>query len=111
MRLAAQRHVGFFGAIVAFFGVALFARRYQVHPGIATSAGAGCYVVYGKLLLGATILALIVIALEYILPGKINALVRGVNISIQSYYRGHREALTHRVQLIAVRGSHQFAFV
>jgi hypothetical protein len=33
---------------------------------------------------GAAILALIIVAFEYILPGKINALVRGVNISVET---------------------------
>jgi hypothetical protein len=39
-------------------------------------------VIDGKILPGATILALMVVSFEYILPGKINALVRGVDISV-----------------------------
>lgn len=83
--LSAQRHVRFFGRVVAFLGVALLAGRYQVYPCIATTAGARGNMIDGKLLLGAAILALVVVALKYILPGKINALVRGVNISVESY--------------------------
>ncbi len=84
MRFSAQRHVRLFRSIVSFFGVAFFTGRSKIQPGIATTASAGYDMVDCKFLFCAAILALVIVALEYILPGKINALVRGVNISVET---------------------------
>ena len=56
-------------------------------------------------------LAFEIIALEYILPGKINALVRGVNISVQADDGWHWITLRHRMQFEPVRGSYHFTFI
>ena len=60
---------------------------------------------------GAAILALKVVALENVLPGKINALVRGVNIAVQADDRGHWETAGDRPQLVPVGGPDHLAFV
>ena len=82
IRFFTQGHVGFFGRIFTFFSIAFFASRYQIVPGVGAAACTGCYVIDGQIFLGAAILAFVIVEFEYILPGKINALVRGVNISI-----------------------------
>ena len=64
-----------------------------------------------QILLGAAILTFVVIAFEYVLPGKINALVRGVNISIEADDRRHWIAGGHRMQLMPVSGPHHFTFL
>ncbi len=50
--------------------------------GVSTFSGAGVGVVDGKLPFGAAVLALVIVALEYVLPGKINALIRGVYVAV-----------------------------
>jgi hypothetical protein len=107
----AQGHIGFFGRVFSFFSIASFASCHQVDPGITTTTGTWCNVVDRKVFAGATILAFVVIAFKYILPCKINALVRGVNVSIQADDRGHRKALRHRMQFEPIGGSYHFTFV
>lgn len=60
---------------------------------------------------GTAILALKIVALEYILAGKINALIRGVDISIKADHRWHWVALCDRVKPVTVCRPHQFTFV
>lgn len=84
MRFSAQRHVGLFRSIISFFGVAFLTGSSEVQPRIATTASAGHYMIDRQLLFGAAVLAFVVVAFKYILPGKINALVRGVNISVEA---------------------------
>jgi hypothetical protein len=64
-----------------------------------------------KILTGTAILTLVIITFENILPGKINALVRGVNISIQANYRRHRIALGDRVEFVPVGRPDHFTLV
>src|SRR5690242_11419613 len=87
VRFLPEDHVSFFRCIIAFLRIALLAGSDQVCPGINTTASTGHDMIDRQVFPGATVLTLMVVALEYILPGKINALVRGVNISIQAYYR------------------------
>lgn len=107
----AQRHVGFFGGILSFFRIAFFTGGNQVHPCIDTAAGTRGNVIDGEVLAGTAILAFMIVALEYILPGKINALVGGVNISVQADDGRHRVALRHRMQFVTVGRSYHFTFV
>jgi hypothetical protein len=107
----AQGHISFFRRALSFFRIAPFARGNQVDPGVATTAGTRCDVIDREVLPGAAILALVVIAFKYILPGKINALVRGVHISVQADDRGHRKTLRHRMQFEPIGGSYHFTFV
>ena len=86
----------------------IFYRQYQVHPGIPAALCSRHNVINGKIFSRSAILALEVIAFKYILPGKINALVGGVDISVQPDYRWHRESLGHRMQFVTIRWSDQF---
>ena len=56
----------------------------------------------GKIFLGAAVLAFVVIALENILAGKINALVGGVHIWVQSDHRWHAKRLRDGMQLVSI---------
>jgi hypothetical protein len=58
----------------------------------------------------AAVLALEIVALEYILPGKINALVGGVHIAVEADYRRHRKALGDRTQPVPIGRLYQFTF-
>jgi hypothetical protein len=107
----AQGHKRFFGRKVAFLGVALFACRHKICPGVLATLRARRDMVDGQIAFGPAILAFMIVALEYILPGKINALVRGVNISIEADHRRHGERLRDGMQLMPIRRSHHFAFV
>lgn len=111
VRFSAQRHVRLFRSIVSFFGVTFFTSRSEVQPRIATTAGTGYNMIDRQLFFGAAVLALVIIALEYILPGKINALVRGVNISVETNYGWHWITFAHRMKLVPVGSSHHFTFV
>ena len=75
-------HARFLRRVITFLGVAPFASRDQVRPRVAATAGAGRNMINGEIFVSAAVLAFPTIALEYILPGKINALVRGVHITI-----------------------------
>jgi hypothetical protein len=57
------------------------------------------------------VLTLEIVALENILPGKINALVGGVDISVEANNRRHRKGFGYGMNLISVGRAHQFAFV
>ena len=108
--LSTQLHIGLFGSIIPFFCIAFFTRGDKICPGIHSSARPWRNVINRKIFFGAAILTFVVIAFKYILPGKINALVRGVHISIQAYYRWHRVTLCYRMQLVPVGRSYQFTF-
>jgi hypothetical protein len=108
---SAQRHIGIFGRVFPFFGVTFFAGGNQVDPRIRTTSRTRHDVIDRQIFLGAAILTFMVIALEYILPGKINALVRGVNISIEADDRWHWVGMTHGMQLMPVGGPHHFTFI
>lgn len=84
IRFSSKDHVGLLGCVVTFLGVAFLAGSDQVGPRISTSACPGDHVVDGQVLLRTAVLTFIVVALEYVLPRKINALIRGVNISVQA---------------------------
>lgn len=109
--LLAQVHACFFRCVVAFFCIAFFTGGYQVCPGIHPAAGTRRDVVDGKVFPGTAILTFIPIALEYILPGKINALVGGVDISVQADDRRHGKALGDRPEFMPVGRTYQFAFL
>src|SRR5688572_24268221 len=94
---SAQGHVCVFGGVLSFFGVTFFTRGDQVYPCIRTASRPRYNVIDRQIFPGAAILTFMVIALEYILPGKINALVRGVNISIEADDGWHWKALRHRM--------------
>ena len=106
-----QRHVGIFGGEFSFFGVTFFTRGNQIYPRIRTPSRTRYNVIDRKIFPGAAILTFMVIALEYILPGKINALVRGVNISIEADDGWHWKTLRDRMQLMTIRGPHHFTFI
>lgn len=110
IRLVPERHHGLFGRALTFLGITLFACGNKVEPIVAAAPGSRHHVVDGKVALGAAILALKVVALEYILPGKINALVGGVNISIEADYRRHRIGLGDRMQLVPIGRFDHLAF-
>ena len=59
----------------------------------------------------AAVLALKIVAIKYILPGKINALVRGVNISIEANDRWHWKTFCDRMQPVPVGRSDQLTLV
>ena len=65
----------------------------------------------GELTTCAAVLAFEVVAFKYILPCKINALVRGVNISIQPDNRRHGKILRDSMQSVAVRRPYHFTFI
>jgi len=111
IRLFAQRHIGFVGGIITFFGIAPFAGRHEVEPGILTATGPGHDVVDRQVFPDAAVLAFMIITLEYILPGKINALVRGVNISVQTDHRRHGVTVRYRMQLVTIRSTDHFALI
>jgi hypothetical protein len=67
--------------------------------------------VNGQVFSCTAILTLVVITLKDILPGKINALVRGVNISIETDDGWHGKCLRDGVQLVSIRRSDHFAFI
>ena len=77
-----KRHAGLLRCKVSFLGVALFARSNEIHPCIFTTLCPGYHMVNCEIATGAAILTFKVVAFKYILPGKINALVGGVYISI-----------------------------
>lgn len=108
-RFFPEVHSCFFGHVVTFPGVALLARSYQVSPRIDAASCARDDMVDRKILPRSAVLALIAVALEDILPGKINALVRGVNISVQADDRRHGEALRDRPQFVAVGRPNELA--
>lgn len=111
VRFLAKDHVRFFGSIITFLGVAFLARGNEVGPRINTAARAWRHVIDRQIFPCAAILTFVIVALEYILPGKINALVRGVNISIQAYHGWHRVALGDRMQFVAIGGANHFTLV
>lgn len=82
VRLSFQRHISFFWRIVAFLGITFFASCYQISPGMSATSRTGHNVIQREVALGATVLAFEIVALEYILPGKINPLKGGCNVSI-----------------------------
>lgn len=86
IRSPAQCHVGDFEGMITFLGIAFFARRNQVRPRVCSTLGARYHMIDREIALGTAILALEIITLEYILPGKINALVGSVYISVQTYH-------------------------
>src|SRR5688572_9793251 len=97
-----QRHVGLLRGIFPFSGITFFAGSYKIHPGISTAARAGNDMVDGEFTPYAAVLTFEIITLEYVLPGKINALVGGVNISVEADDGRHRKALGHRMQPVSV---------
>lgn len=101
-------HARFLRCIVTLFSVAFFACSYQVHPAVGAAFCSRHYVVDRQVASRPAILAFKVVAFKYILPGKINALVGGVYISIQPYNRRHRETLGYGMQAVAVSGPDQF---
>jgi hypothetical protein len=110
-RLSAEGHLGIVWRIVTLLGVAPFTGGNQIRPGILTAFCPWNYVIDGEFFTCAAILTLVIIAFEYILPGKINALVRGVNISVEADHRRHWVAVRDGVQLMPVCGSYHFALV
>jgi len=64
-----------------------------------------------EIFFGSAILTFKIVALEYILPRKINALVGGVNISVQADDRWHGVALSHGMKSVAICRPDQFAFI
>src|SRR5690606_1471185 len=111
VRLPFQGHLRLLRCVVAFLCVALLTGCNKIHPGVHTSPSSWKNVINRKVAAGAAILTFEVVALEYILPCKRNALVRGVHISVQSYHGGHRKTLRNRAELIPVRGFDQLAFL
>lgn len=110
MRLLPKEHIGFLRHEVSFPRVALFARGNEVRPRVLSSPCPGYDMVDGQLFPRAAILAFVVIALENILPCKINALVRGVNISVEANDRRHRKAIRDGPQFMAIGRPDEFTF-
>jgi hypothetical protein len=81
-RFFSQEHFRFLRSKITFARITSFTSGYEICPGILPAFSARDYVVNSQLSLSATVLTFITIAFKYILPGKINALVRGVNISV-----------------------------
>ena len=111
IRFLTKRHICFFRCIVAFFCIAFFTSGHKIGPCVCTTARSGHNMIDCQVFACSAILTLVVVAFKYILPGKINALVRGVNISIQAYHRWHRVRVSDRMQLVAIRGSNHLALV
>jgi|SRR5690606_24123437 len=86
VRLPSQRHLGFLRRVVSFLCIALLASGNEVRPRIESATSLREHVIDGEVASRAAVLAFEVIALEYVLPGKRNALVGGVNVSVESYY-------------------------
>lgn len=75
------------------------------------SFGTGYNMIQRKIFTGAAILTLKIIALKDILPGKINALVGGVHISVETNDRRHGITLGNGSQLVPIRGAHHLTLV
>lgn len=104
-------HVSFLRCIVSFFCIAFFAGCYKIHPRVSPTLCPRHYVVNCEIAPGTAVLAFEIVALKNILPGKINALVGGVYISIQPYNRWHRKALRYRMQPVAVGRPDEFTLL
>jgi hypothetical protein len=111
VRFLAQDHVCFFRHIIAFLCITFFTRGNEIRPRIHSAACAWHDVIDRQFFARATILTFMIVAFEYILPGKINALVRGVDISVQADHRWHRVAVSDGMQLMAIGGANHFALV
>lgn|SRR5690606_2558853 len=109
-RFPSQRHSGFLGREVPLLRIAFLASSDEVGPCIASTASPGEHVIDSEVASRAAVLAFKVIAFEYILPGKRNALVGGVNVSVESYDGRHREALRDGMQPMPVRRFDHFTF-
>jgi len=108
-RFLTQEHASLLGCIVTFLRVALLACSDQVCPGIFSTARPRDDVINGQVFTRTAVLTFIAVAFEDILPGKINALVGGVDISIKTDNGGHRKRLGDRPQFMAVSRTHQLA--
>src|SRR5690606_24536261 len=110
-RFPSQRHSGFLGREVPLLRIAFLASSDEVGPCIASTASPGEHVIDSEVASRAAVLAFKVIAFEYILPGKRNALVGGVNVSVESYDGGHRETLRDGMQPVPVCRLNQLTFL
>lgn len=77
-----EGHVGLLRSKVSFLSVAFFAGSYEVNPGIFATLCPGYHMINCEITTGSAVLTFKVVAFEDVLPGKINALVGGVHISI-----------------------------
>src|SRR5690606_36381548 len=107
-RFPSQRHSGFLGREVPLLRIAFLASSDEGGPCIASTASPGEHVIDSEVASRAAVLAFKVIAFEYILPGKRNALVGGVNVSVESYDGRPRGALQDRMQPMPRRGFDHF---
>src|SRR3569832_2129531 len=97
--------------MIAFFRIALFACSNEIDPRIGPALCARYHMIDGQIAFGATILTLKIVAFEYILPGKINPFVRGINISVEAYDRWHRKSSSDRMQFVPIGRFDQLAFI
>lgn len=108
---SAQGHSCFFGSKVSFFRVAQLACRYKVEPSAFTISGSGEDVIYGKIVCGSTILALMVVALEDVLPAQHYRLEWNVHIGKQPNNGGPGIAGGNRAKISAVYVGDHFSFL
>ena len=108
--LTLERHICLLWSMLSLFSIALFTGCHKIGPAILTRARTRQDVIDGQVFFRSTVLAFVIVAFEYVLPGKINALVRGVHISVKADDRRHREGLRDRMDLVSIGGSHNLTF-